>query len=107
MSLARRGAGGFKKKSKRRHKHSGWKNNAKKAAMGGAAGVAVSIPLTIAAKHYNQPILMEIGQRVGSIVSTIFGGTPGNAAYQTIDAVADRVVMYQGRGVTGTNQVYI
>jgi len=80
----------------------------KKAGLGTVGGLAVSIPLTLAGKHFRQPLLVEAGQRVGSIVSTAIGGTPGNAGYQTADAIFDRVVMYQGSGVSGSQgQVYL
>jgi len=109
MALARRGAGGIKKKSGRRgHRRSAAKGLAKKAALGTAAGLAVSIPLTLAARYFNKPILMEAGQRFGSIASTAIGGTPGNAAYQAADAVFDRFVSYQGQGISGQpSQVYL
>lgn len=109
MSLARRGASGIKKKSGRRgHRRSAAKGLAKKAALGTVAGLAVSIPLTLAARYFNKPILMEVGQRVGSIASTAVGGTPGNTGYQAADAIFDRVVVFQGQGISGTpSQVYL
>jgi len=109
MALARRGAGGIKKKSGRRGKRrSATKSLVKKAALGAGAGLAVSIPLTLAARFLNKPILMEVGQRVGSIASTAVGGTPGNSAYQAADAVFDRFVMYRGQGISGQpSQVYL
>jgi len=108
MSLARRGATATKKKGKKyRHKKT-WKNVAKKAGLGVVAGLAISIPLTLAGRHFNEPLLIEAGQRVGSVASTAVGGTPGNAAYQTADAIFDRVVVYQGSGISGSQgQVYL
>jgi len=92
----------------RRPKRNDLKRYAKKAGLGTAAGLAVSIPLTLAGRHYKQPILIEAGQRIGSIASTAVGGTPGNAAYQAADAVFDRFVMYQGQSISGSQgQVYL
>ena len=79
-----------------------------KAAKGVGLGLAVSIPLTLAARHLNMPILMEVGQRIGSVASTAVGGTVGNAAYQGADAIFDRfVTLPGGGGVSGTSQVYL
>jgi len=113
MSLQRRAAGvrGFAGRTKRRgrnYKKSGMKRDLKRAAYGVAAGLAVSIPLTLAGRHFKQPLLIEAGQRVGSVSSTIAGGAPGNAAYQAADAIFDRVVVYQGQGISGTpGQAYL
>jgi len=109
MSLARRGASGIKKKSGRRgHRRNATKNLAVKAGKGIALGLAISIPLTLAARYFNKPILMEVGQRFGSVASTAVGGTPGNAAYQAADAVFDRFVSFQGQGISGQPlQVYL
>jgi len=92
----------------RRPKRNDMKRYAKKAAFGTAAGMAISIPLTLAGRHFRQPLLIEAGQRIGSIASTIAGGTPGNTGYQAADALFDRVVIYQGQGVSGSQgQTYL
>jgi len=107
MALARRGAGGAKKKSKRYRKKATWKNMAKKAAIGTAAGMAISATLTYAAKHFNKPELMEAGQRGGAIVAGALGGTPGQVGYQVADAVFDRVLFGQNQ-ISGTSgMVYL
>ena len=81
---------------------------AKKAAIGAVAGLAISIPLTLGAKYLNQPMLMEVGQRVGSVASAAFGGAPGNAGYLVADALFDRFVVFNGQGVSGqSGQVYL
>ena len=74
---------------------------AKKAGMGAAGGLAISIPLTIWGIRSGRPEFVEAGQRIGSILSTHLGGTPGNAAYQGIDALFDRFVSVGGSGVSG------
>ncbi len=108
MSLARRGATATKKKSKHYRKKKTWTNAAKKTAIGTAAGLAVSIPLTLLARHIQQPVLMEIGQRGGAIAATVAGGPAGETGYQVADALFDRFVAYQGQGISGTRgQVYL
>jgi len=109
MALARRGNAGFKKKTKgRRPKRNDLKNYAKKAGLGAVAGLAISIPLTLAGRHYNRPELIEAGQRIGSIVSSKVGGPLGVTGYQIADATFDRVVVYQGSGISGSSgQVYL
>ena len=74
---------------------------ARKAAIGAAAGLAVSIPLTMLGIRTGRPELVEAGQRVGSVSSAHFGGTIGNAAYQGVDALFDRFVSVGGAGVSG------
>jgi len=92
----------------RRPRKNDFKKYGKKLGIGAAAGLAVSIPLTLAAKHFNQPILMEVGQRFGAIAAAAGGGTIGVTGYQAVDAIFDRFVMYQGQGVSGTQgQVYL
>jgi len=110
MALARRGSSGFKKKTKhRKPKRNDFKRYGKKALYGVIAGEAISIPLTLAGRYMRQPLLIEAGQRVGSVVSTAAGGTPGNAAYQAIDAIFDRVVSIPNfGGISGSQgQVYL
>ena len=115
MALRRRastaGLRRFAGRTRRRassYKKSGMKRDLKRAGLGAAAGLLVSIPLTLLGRHYNQPLAIEAGQRVGSIVSTAAGGTPGNAAYQGADALFDRFVRVNGQGITGSQgQVYL
>jgi len=98
----------YRRSGKRSSKKSYITRDLKRAGYGTLAGLAVSVPLTLAGRHFNQPLLIEAGQRIGSVASTVAGGTPGNAAYQAADAVFDRVVMYQGAGVSGSQgQVYL
>ena len=108
MALARRGASGAKKRGGRRRPHKNdLKRYGKAAALGTVAGLAVSVPLTLLGRHYNRPELIEAGQRVGSIVASKVGGPIGVTGYQITDAVFDRVVVYQGSGVSGTREVYL
>jgi len=111
MSLQNRGRGfgrSFKKGGKRRPKRNDLKKYAKKAAYGTGLGLAVSIPLTFAAKHFNMPELMEAGQRGGAIAASAVGGTAGQVGYQVFDAIADRFILSpQGGGLTGTREVYL
>jgi len=93
---------------RRRPQKNDLKKYAKKAAFGTALGLAVSIPLTFAAKRFNMPKLMEVGQRGGAIAASAVGGTAGQIGYQTIDAIADRFIFAQGgQGLTGTSEVYL
>jgi len=108
MSLARRGATATKKKGKHYRKKKTWINAAKKAALGTGAGLAVSIPLTLAARYFNKPVLQEVGQRAGAIAATVVGGPAGETGYQAGDAIFDRFVQYEGQGISGTpGQVYL
>ena len=89
-------------------RRSGCRRNAgmslvRKAAIGAAAGLIISVPLTMFGIRSGRPELVEVGQRIGSIASTHFGGTPGNAAYQGVDALFDRFVSVGGSGISGTN----
>jgi len=95
--------------SRRRPRRSDTKRLIKKAVIGGGVGMVVSAGLTYLGRTMNQPLLMEVGQRGGSIVSTMLGGVPGNAAYQAFDAVFDRVVSVGGVGrISGQpSQVYL
>jgi len=111
MSLQNRGRfAGFKKggKYRRRPKRNDIKNVGKKAAYGVLGGMAVSIPLTLLGRHYQRPELIEAGQRVGAIVASKVGGPIGETGFQLADAAFDRVVVYQGGGVSGSQgQVYL
>ena len=107
MALARRGSGGFKKKSKKyRHKKT-WTNVAKKAAIGTVAGLAIAVPLTLAAKYLGKPILVEAGQRGGAIAASAVGGPVGETGFQVVDAIFDRFVRVDGQGISGTSVVYL
>jgi len=95
-------------KYRRKPKRSDLKRYAKKAGFGTLAGLAVSIPLTAGAKHFNMPQLMEAGQRGGAVVASAVGGTAGQIGYQVADAIADRFILSpQGGGLTGTQEVYL
>jgi len=100
-----------KSKSKRRgSKNGSAKRLAKKGILGLAAGLAVSIPLTLGARYLGRPELMEVGQRGGAVAATAIGGTPGQIGYQVADAIFDRFVFSGpgGSGVSGTpGQVYL
>lgn len=76
---------------------------AKKAGMGVLGGLAVSIPLTLAAQYLGRPQLVEAGQRGGAVLASHLGGTPGQVGYQIADALFDRFVVYQGQGISGSN----
>ena len=78
---------------------------ARKAAVGAFAGLAVSIPLTMLGIRIGQPVLVEAGQRIGSISSSHFGGTIGVAGYQAADALFDRFVSVGGGGISGTRGI--
>jgi len=111
MSLQNRNRfAGFRKggKFRKRPKKNDLKKYGKKAAYGTALGLAVSIPLTFAAKHLNMPQLMEAGQRGGAVAASAVGGTAGQIGYQVVDAIADRFILSpQGGGLTGTQEVYL
>ena len=91
-----------KKSGYRRPKRSDAKRLAKKAALGTAAGMAVAIPISLAAKYLNRPDLIEVADRAGSIAASALGGTPGVVGYQVADAVFDRFVVYGGSGISGS-----
>ena len=74
---------------------------ARKVGIGAAGGLAISIPLTLWGIRSGRPELVEAGQRIGSIISTHLGGTPGNAGYQAADAIFDRFVSVGGNSVSG------
>jgi len=110
LALSRRASGvraSFKKGGKRRPKKNDLKKYLKKAAIGTAAGLAVAVPLTFAAKHFNMPELMEVGQRAGAVVASAGGGTAGQVGYQVIDSIADRFILSNGGSVVGTSEVYL
>jgi len=96
-----------KRKGGRRPRKNDLKKYGMKAAKGLGLGLAVSIPLTLAGQKFNMPMLVEAGQRIGSVASTAVGGTIGNAAYQGADAIFDRFVSIQGQSISGGSQVYL
>lgn len=105
--MRRRRAPQFLRKARRPRKND-LKKYGMKALKGTAAGMIISIPLTLLGQYLKIPELIEAGQRIGSVASTAVGGTPGNAAYQVADAVFDRVVpLVQGGGygITGGSGV--
>jgi len=98
----------MKAAKKRRPKRSDLKHYAKYAGLGVLGGMAVSIPLTLAGRHFQRPELIEAGQRVGAIVAAKVGHTAGEVGFQIADAAFDRFVVYQGGGVSGSQgQVYL
>lgn len=113
LALQRRAGGGFSGfrkggKYRRRPKKSDLKHYAKYAGYGVLGGMAVSIPLTLAGRYFQRPELIEAGQRIGAIVASKVGHTAGEAGFQVADAIFDRVVVYQGAGVSGSQgQVYL
>jgi len=110
MSLQRRGSrfSGFTRAVSRRRPHKNdLKRYGKLAAYGTIGGLAVSIPLTLAAKYFNRPELMEVGQRAGAVIASKAGGPVGEIGYQVTDAIFDRLVFYQGSGISGTKEVYL
>jgi len=111
MSLQRRGSSrfsGYRRAIGRRRPHKNdLKRYGKQAAYGVMGGLAVSIPLTLLGRHYQRPELIEAGQRIGAIVASKVGGPVGETGYQLADATFDRVVMYQGAGISGGKEVYL
>jgi len=110
QSRASRSFGGFRKggKYRRRPRRNDVTYVAKKAGLGILGGMLVSIPLTLAGRHFQRPELIEAGQRVGAIVASKVGGPIGETGFQVTDAIFDRVVVYQGGGVSGSQgQVYL
>ena len=77
----------------------------KKAGLGAAAGLAVSIPLTLLARRQQSSELLELAQRGGAVAASALGGTAGQVAYQAADYGFDKYVQYQGTGITGTGIV--
>jgi len=96
-----------KTSGRRRAKNSDLKKYAKKAALGTVAGLAVAIPISLAAKFMNIPQLVEVADRAGAVAATLGGGTVGQIGYQFADSIFDRFVIYNGGGVSGGRQVYL
>lgn len=86
----------------RRPKRNDLKKYAKKGALGTVAGLAVAIPISLLAKYLNRPDLVEVADRSGAVVASAIGGTAGQVGYQVADAVFDRFVVYNGRGISGS-----
>ncbi len=111
VALQNRGRfAGFRKggKYRRRPKRSDVKHLAKYAGYGVLGGMAVSIPLTLLGRHFQRPELIEAGQRIGAIVAAKVGGAIGETGFQVADATFDRLVVYQGGGISGSQgQVYL
>ena len=113
LALQRRASGGFSGfrkggKYRRRPKRSDIKHLAKYAGYGVLGGMAVSIPLTLAGRHFQRPELIEAGQRIGAIIAAKVGHTAGEVGFQVADAAFDRLVTYQGAGISGSQgQVYL
>lgn len=83
------------------------KKYAKKAAYGTLGGLALSIPLTLAAKYLGRPELVEVANRGGAVTASYFGGPIGVVGYQVADAAMDRFVNVNGANISGGNQVYL
>jgi len=64
----------------------------KRGLKGLAAGLAVAVPLSFAARYMAQPILFEAGERAGAIAATKFGGTWGQVLFQGVDALIERAI---------------
>jgi len=98
-----------KVKSKaRRPRKNDLKKYGKKVALGTAAGLIVAIPLTLAAKYFQKPVLKEVAQRGGAIAASAAGGTIGETGFQAADAIFDRFVVVGGEGISGTaGNVYL
>jgi len=111
MALQRRGTSrfsGFRRAvGRRRPQKNDLKRYGKQAAYGTLAGLAVSIPLTLAARYFNRPELMEVGQRAGAVIASKAGGPVGEIGYQISDAIFDRFVVFQGSSISGTKSVYL
>ena len=105
--LRRRASSARRSISRRRPKRNDLKRYAKKAALGTVAGLAVAIPISLAAKYLNRPDLVEVADRGGAIAATAVGGTFGQIGYQVADAAFDRFVIYNGQGISGGSQVYL
>jgi len=91
----------------RRPRKNDIKKYAKKAAWGAAVGMLIAVPLSLAAKYTNTPALVEVADRAGSIGAAAAGGPVGVTAYQAVDAIFDRFVIYNGGGVSGSSQAYL
>jgi len=90
-----------------RRRKSLFKSDLKKGVMGTAAGLAVSVGLTMAGRQMNQPMLTEVGQRAGAVVATWLGGMPGQIGYQIGDGLFDRFVGVGGSSITGQRSLAV
>lgn len=54
--------------------------------------MAVAIPLSFLAQRQGIPQLFELGERAGAVLASHFGGTPGQVAFQGLDAALERVL---------------
>jgi len=91
----------------RRPRKNDLKKYGKKLAFGTILGLAVAIPLSLAAKYTNTPALVEVADRAGSVAASVGGGPVGVIGYQAADALFDRFVIYNGQGISGGSQVYL
>jgi len=106
-SRRRRASGALRSVRRRRPKKNDLKRYAKKAALGTVAGLAVAIPISLAAKHLNMPHLVEVADRGGAIAASAIGGTFGQIGYQVADSLFDRFVVFNGGNISGGSQVYL
>jgi len=91
----------------RRPQKNDLKKYGKKLAYGTMAGLAVAIPLSLAAKYTNTPALVELADRAGSVAASAAGGPVGVIGYQAADAAFDRFVIFEGQGISGSRMSYL
>lgn len=103
-----------KAKSRGRRRYSERKNYelkkyGNKLLKGTLAGLALSVPVTLAASYLNKPELVEIANRGGAVTASMFGGPVGVVGYQVADAAMDRFVKVPSMGgnISGGSQVYL
>lgn len=104
MSRRRRYYGRVRSAGKKYSQRKNWalKKYAKKAGYGALAGMALAVPVSLAAKYLGQPALLEVADRGGSVAASFGGGPMGVAAYQVADALFDRFVIFENASVSGS-----
>ena len=83
------------------------KKYAKKAGYGALAGMALAVPVSLAAKYLGKPELLEVADRGGSVAAAFGGGPMGVAAYQVADALFDRFVIFENTNISGGRGGYL